>query len=39
MEEDFERWMSKPLPASLQFILVMATLGSVSVWLLFWFGD
>jgi hypothetical protein len=39
MEEHIERWMSKPLPAGFQFVLVMVTLGSVSAWLLFWFGD
>jgi hypothetical protein len=39
MSKHIERWMSGPLLAGRQVVLVMVTLGSVTAWLLFWFGD
>jgi hypothetical protein len=39
MSKNIERWMSRPLLAGRQVVLVMVTLGSVTAWLLFWFGD
>lgn len=39
MSKSIERRMSRPLPAARQFVLMAVALGSVSIWLLFWFGD
>lgn len=39
MSEKIERWMNQPLVVGRQALLVTVALGSVSAWLLFWFGD
>ncbi len=39
MSKNIERWMDRPLPTTGEVVLMTVVLGSVSVWLLFWFGD
>jgi len=39
MSKNIERWMDRPLPTTGQIVLMTVVLGSVSVWLLLWFGD
>lgn len=39
MPRSVEHWMDRPFLTGRQIVLMMVTLGSVSVWLLLWFGD